>query len=163
MRRGWEVQLKGQLVTRQILFLPPVKWSKERRWLAGYDQRWHWSRLGLSHEMLFSLFAALWVQLFGSVTQWFLFQAQWWLHEVAWARGVEDWRTECGSSVSVTRGRGLRIKVVKGGVRWGHGASAVLCKVPPLCSVLHTAVESHGMQIGKKCVPLDWWTSFCRS
>lgn len=99
-----------------------------------------------SHMKCFSsLFAALWVQLFGSVTQWFLFQAQWWLHEVAWARGVEDWRTECASSVSVTRGRGLRIKVVKGGVRWGHGASAVLCKVPPLCSILHTAVESHGM------------------
>lgn len=65
----------------------------------------------------------------------------------------------------MTGGRGLGIKVVKGGVRSGHGALAMLRKVPPSCSILHAAAKSHGMQIGKKYVfpGIDGIPSFCRS
>lgn len=62
-------------------------------------------------------------------------------------------------------GRGLGIQVAKEGVTSGHGALAVLCKVTPSCSFLHTAVESQGMQIGKKYIFswIDGPSSFCRS
>jgi len=67
--------------------------------------------------------------------------------------------------MSVTGGRGLGIKAVKGGVGSGHGALAVLCKVLPSSSILHAAVESYGVQMGRKYMfPwTDGLTSFCRS
>lgn len=113
-------------------------------------------------KYLYLFFPALRVQLFGSVTQRDLYFRH---REVAWARGAEDRRPERGSSVRVTAGRGLGIQVVTGGVRSGHGALAVLGKVPPSCSILHTAVKSHGTQVGKKYIFswIDGLTSFGRS
>lgn len=66
-----------------------------------------------------------------------------------WAGGGEDGQTECGARVSVTGHMALGVQE---GVRPGHGALAVPCKVPAECSMLCSAAESHGMQIGQRYV-----------